>query len=291
LKIKKILLFLLSCSFLLVGCTKKEESEVKPRILVSISPYKFFLEQLAGDHFEIITIVPEGVNTHTYEPTAKSINRFDGATLWFQVGDPFEKKLGKTLFKHNPALRIYDLRNFVKLIPYHDHHMCSHHTHEKDYDLHVWLSPPLVATQCKAMAHILKNTFPDHDFQPPLASLLRELDDLDAEIHSLLKYVQHRTFLTSHPSFAYFCKEYELEQISIEVEGKEPLPKELDKIIKLAESKEVKVALLEPQFSAKGMRIIAKKMHIPARMVDPYSADYIKSMKRIAKVIKNPENP
>jgi zinc transport system substrate-binding protein len=41
--------------------------------------------------------------------------------------------------------------------------------------------------------------------------------------------------LVSHPAFGYFCKDYDLEQISIEVEGKEPRPKDVSEeyLIKL----------------------------------------------------------
>ena len=78
-----------------------------------------------------------------------------------------------------------------------------------------------------------------------------------------------RAILVSHPAFAYFCQDYALVQLSVEVEGKDPLPKDVTEILQKAKNYNIQSVLLEPQYSNKGAELIAQSMHLPTHMVDP----------------------
>ena len=153
------------------------------------------------------------------------------------------------------------------------------------------MSPKDTQTQAREMAALLQKTFPDQKdaIEKNLQSLLTDLQALDAQIHTLLDSVQHRVFLVSHPAFGYFCRDYDCEQLSIEYEGKDPRPKHIEQIIGQAISKKTEIAIALPQYNNKGAQLIAEKLHIPVRMIDPYSPYYFDTMLSIAELIANPQ--
>ena len=78
----------------------------------------------------------------------------------------------------------------------------------------------------------------------------------------------------SHPAFGYFCRDFELEQISIEVEGKEPRPQDISSVLERAAKASVRLVLIQEQYNNKGALAIASNMDIPTFCTDPYSSNY-----------------
>jgi zinc transport system substrate-binding protein len=200
---------------LVAACAKKTPVEArKPLLLVSLAPYQTLVQTIAGNEFEVQTIVPNGADPHHYEPTAQQLIQASQGKIWFRIGESFEAKL-LPLLKN---ARLVDLRDTLPLIE----GQCKHHQ-----DRHLWLSPKLLAIQAEHVTAALSATFPERQekFEERLAILIRDLKTLDLEIESQLSSAKVRTFLVSHPAFAYFCRDYDCSQLSIEHEGKEPRPK------------------------------------------------------------------
>lgn len=88
-----------------------------------------------------------------------------------------------------------------------------------------------------------------------------------------------------HPSWGYFAKAYNLQQIAVEVEGKEPKPKELIDLLKEAKEEKVKAIFTQPEFSDTTARVIAKELQIPVVKVSPLAADWSENLIKMAKSI------
>ena len=88
-----------------------------------------------------------------------------------------------------------------------------------------------------------------------------------------------------HPSWGYFAKAYGLRQIAVEIEGKEPKPKELIHLLKEAREAQVKAIFIQPEFSDNAAKIIAKELEIPVIKVTPLAADWSENLLMIAKAI------
>ncbi len=272
------------------GCEKSPQNgDRKPLVLVSIAPYKYFIQKIAGDQFDVMSIVPEGVDSHTYEPSPKEISKMQDALIWFQMGETFERKLSRTLELHNKNIDIQNLNELVELI---SGSSGDHLGHHHDFDIHTWLNPSIVGEQSEVIAQAFANHFPGKtsEYRKNFHALLDELSNLDLEIRSILKPLKYRTFLTSHPSFGYFCQEYSLKQLSIESEGKDPLPRDLMETVKLAKETKVKVVLLQPQFSSKGALKVAGELKLPTKIVDPYSVEYQKNLLRLTRILRDPKS-
>ena len=285
---KKI--FILFACALTFGCGKSGNvpEGKKPLILVSIAPYKFLVERVAGTEFEVQTVVPPGANPHAFEPTSHQVKQMGRGLVWFRIGEPFEEKVLPVLKSRN-GIAIQDLRDGIELIEEGNAMGCSHCCMDH-FDRHIWLSPKLAASQAKIIERALAEKFPEQRelFAQNLERLEGELDLLDEEIAAILEPVKERVILVSHPAFGYFCEDYAFSQLSVEYEGKDPRPKHLEEVLKQAGEKRAEIALALPQYNNKGAQLIAERLHVPVHLIDPYSPEYFETMRKLAHLIASP---
>lgn len=289
-----ILKYLLFLFYLcpLYGESKGPKEAQSHRVMVSVAPYKYFLEQIAGDTIQIQLLVPPGASFHTYEPTPRQILEGGKSDIWFRIGENFENRAVEAIKSHYPKMWIIDLRDKVDLILIgpHDHHHCCHH---EGADLHIWLSPKMVERQVKEMAEVLSKAYPENRalYQKNVDQLLNKLQAVDKEIRQILHPLKNRTFMVSHPAYAYFARDYHLHQLPIEFEGKDPSPRQLTTVLDQARKENVKVIFVQNQYSKKGATLIAKEIGAQLMTLDPYSetTDYFSNMRDIATSIASQE--
>ncbi len=255
-------------------------------VLVSVAPHKFFVEKIADGTVTVGLMVPAGASAHTFEPTPKQMIAASKADLWFCVGESFEARAVKSLTTHNSNMKTVDLRQNVDMItadPLIGSCCCCHSSNNQD--LHIWLSARQAKIQATTIANTLSQRYPENTarYQRALASFLQELDTLDAEIAAILKPLKQRMVMVSHPAYAYFCRDYALTQLSIEIEGKDPTPQQLNTILNKARAAPIKKIYIQVQYNSKGARLFAKELNAQIVMLDPYAEDYIISMREIAR--------
>lgn len=281
-----LLFFAISGFCLVSGMESKKE---KPTVLVSVAPDKFFVEKVAGDTVIVNLMVPAGSSSHTFEPTPKQMLSASHADLWFQIGEGFEPRASQALKRFKPDLKLIDLRQGLNLIVCHEgdegYCKCCHGVHDSAVDPHFWLSAREAKIQAVTIADALSERYPEHAelYKKRLAAFHQELDALDREISAILKPLKKRVIMVSHPAYAYFCRDYQLKQLSIEFEGKDPTPSQLTKILKQAKEYKIRTIYIQMQYNNKGARLIAKEIG-DARVVtlDPYAENYFASMREIA---------
>jgi zinc transport system substrate-binding protein len=270
--------FLLLVLLALVGCSSTSQ---KPLVVVTIPPYADLTRQIVGDFAEVQVFVPPGANPHIYEPTPRQVAAFAKATLWLRYGDPIEEKVLPFLREHN--VKDVDLSEGFFLIS--SHHCC--HQHKEGQDHHLWLDPAIASEQVKKITTALIECWPGERqrFEANCENLSSRLKKLENELSSQLSSLKGTHLLLSHPALGYYCLKYALFQLSVESEGKEPLPQQVAHLVKEAGAKQVKVVLLEPQYSTKGAALIADKLKIPTATIDPYGDDYFQMLHLITDTI------
>lgn len=255
------LLFIFFCLF---GC---ETSKPKPIVLVNISPYAYFVQKIAGSTVDIKIIVEANRDPHNFEPSPKQVDLIRSADIWFCLGEGFEDKIIAVLKELKPGVEILNLNA------------------TSTEDKHVWLSPILAKSQAKVIADFLIKKYPQNSsfYAKNLKTFLSELSMVDSDLKRLLKPIKKGLIVVSHPAFFYFCRDYNLVQVSIEQNGKEPTAKELLKVMNIVKEKGVKMLFLEPQHSSKEALLIAKELHLDTKVIDPYAFDYLENLKAIGK--------
>jgi zinc transport system substrate-binding protein len=252
-------------------------------VLVSLPPYGYVVERIAGPTLTVKNILPLGANLHDFEPTAKDLTTLLQVDLWFSVGEIFEEKIRQALSNTKNSFIEFDLSKDLELLPIPG----QKNQKNTQKDKHLWLSPKMLQIQTIIIAEALMQFYPEHKalYQKNLKTLLDDLAQLDTEISSLLSPYKDKAILVSHPAYTYFCEEYSLEQISVEYEGKELSAKKLGEIWNLSREKNIKLVLLQNYHNNKGAAFIAQKLDLNTHMLDPFGSDYILFMQTLAQLI------
>lgn len=283
-QVQKMLLRLFISFFCIIPIVSYSEL---PLVLVSIPPYLYFVKKIAGDTISAESLIPPGENPHLYEPTPKQVQLQKQAVLWLKLGEKADQKAQRVFQEmKNPPL-IIDLTENLELLSYKTKGDCCSHVDTKD--LHIWLSPKMMQIQAKKITQSLIQLFPNHIelYQSNLNKLLKELEQVDQELATMLKIKQGKAILTSHPAFAYFCRDYQLEQLSLEEEGKDCLPQCISELLHRIKTLEIDGIIIESRHGSKAARLLAQNLGIPTYFIDPYSENYIVNLKQIAEVVKN----
>ncbi len=281
----KIVLFIL-CFMFAAGCHKTSlPQEKKPTVLVSLAPYAYVVKKLAPQLVEVETLVPTGANPHLYEAPLKKVEQHKKAALWIYLGENFDKKMLQSFKENGSEIQTIDVAQGIELLE--EEGSCSAHCHHDSKDLHLWMSPSIVKVQAEKIAQGLIKILPDHKqlIEENLTAFILELDLLDKTLADLLAPKKGSSILVSHPAFAYFCKEYGLHQLSIETEGKEPKPQDIDHLLFHAREGNIETIITEPQHSNKGAEAMAEALGISTQMIDPYTEDYTDNLLNLAKLI------
>ena len=261
------------------------------QLTVNILPQKYFVQKIVKDKFDINVMVKPGSSPHNFEPKPSQMKLLDESKAYFLIGDPSEKAW-LDRFKQNTknTLFVDTTIGIEKIEMQPDEHEHEHHDHDHSgLDPHIWLDPVLVKIQAKNIYEaMIKIDAQNSDFyKTNYEEFIKELDALDEQIKKLLTPYEKKSFMVFHPSWGYFAKRYNLEQISIEVEGKEPKPNELVELIEEAKKHKIKVIFVAPQFSQKSAQTISKSIGANVIAIDPLTDNWNENLLKVAKEIVN----
>ena len=277
----------------------------KPTITVSIVPQTYFIEKIAGDTLNVNVMVGPGANPATYEPKPKQMIALEKSDAYFAIGVPFEATWLVKFRAANPKLSIIDTaEGITKLMLEKHHHEDEKHTthkHEehKDHheegaipDPHIWLDPLHVKTISTNITKTLSTLYPQNKalYEANLDAFSKELDALHVNIQNKLASLAKKKFMVYHPSWGYLASRYGLEQEAIEIEGKEPKPSTLIKLINEAKEEDIHLLIVAPQFSQKSAKVIAEAINGKVVSVDHLSKNWkeelLKTVDIFAKILK-----
>ena len=267
-------------------------------VVVSILPMASFAERVGGEHVEVETLVPPGESPATYEPTPRQMARLAAARLYFCAGLPFEEAVTRKVEASFPDVEVVDTRQGIDLAPMaaeadghagHERGDEPHHHAPGELDPHVWLDPTLAAQQAKTMAEALGRIDPGQraDYGRNLEALRADLEAVDAEVRRALAPVKGRKLFVFHPAYGYFARRYGLEQVAVEIEGKEPGARQLARLIEEARAAGARVIFVQPQFSTATARSVARAIGGAVVPLDPLARDYVANLRRMASAVRD----
>ena len=89
-----------------------------------------------------------------------------------------------------------------------------------------------------------------------------------------------------HPAWGYLARTYGVEQVPVEVEGKEPKPEQLKTLIEESRKQGIRVIFVQPQFSTKSAEILAKAIGGEVVFADNLREDWEKNLRGQAEKFK-----
>ncbi|MDE6623328.1 MAG: zinc ABC transporter substrate-binding protein [Alistipes sp.] len=283
-KISNIIPFVLMALCLSAACTPRNEQTDDQTIYVSILPLRELVQGIVGDDFPVEVLVPAGASPETFEPTARQYIGLNRARLIFNVGlIDFETTL---LSKIEEQEKIVDLSRGIELIAGSCSH-CSHgHVHAHGVDPHVWTSPRALQRMAENAYEAIHRICPDSTkYTENHLRLQERLAELDRQTGERIAASGVAYFLIYHPALTYYARDYGLQQIAIEEDGKEPSAHRIARLIAQARRDGVQRLFYQSQFPASSVEVIASDIGAEAIRIDPLREDIIAGIEEITHLI------
>ena len=274
----------------LSACKPSAQSEQKPTITVTLEPLRYFTEAIAGDQYQVVSMVPKGSSPETYDPTPQQLVALNKSQAYFRIGHiGFEQTWMDRLASNSPQLKFFDTSEGINLIRTAGHQHGDHY-HAGGVEPHVWNSANNAIILAENIYQALCELDASHQsyYKERLDTLKQAIQQTDQTIRELLQKAD-RSFLIYHPALSYFARDYGLKQISIEEEGKEPSPAQLKTLIETCRKENIHVIFVQQEFDIRNAQLIADELGVTIIPINPLSYDWSTEMINVAKALTNKE--
>ena len=198
----------------------------KLKIVTTIFPEYDWVRQIAGDKvsdMDIAMLLDNGVDLHSYQPTADDIMKISDCDLFIYVGGESDEwvndALKEAVNKDMQVINLLDvlgeqvkIEELVEGMQDTEHEEEEEHE-EKEYDEHVWLSLKNAETLCDAIAEALGNADPDNKavYDTNKAAYIDQLVSLDNQYREVADQASVKTLLFGDRfPFRYLVDDYGL---------------------------------------------------------------------------------
>lgn len=267
---------------LLLGCSSRGEESSKKTIYVTITPLRALVEEITGGDYVVQTLVPKGASPETFEPTMKHLMALNDAEQVFSVGlINFEQGLVSSV---KESERLVNLSDGIELIA----GSCTHcnHAHAHGIDPHIWTSPRALKRVVENIGLAMERVAPDSTkYRDNVDKLTHKLNALDSLCSCNIASNGVDAIMIYHPAFTYYARDYGIEQISVEQDGKEPSPRQLTSLVEKARQHNISKVLIQPQYSKDKLRALATECGAEIVEVDPLSEDIMAEIERVTTII------
>ncbi|MGI6478331.1 MAG: metal ABC transporter solute-binding protein, Zn/Mn family [Salinivirgaceae bacterium] len=288
--------FAIALSLMLLASCNNNQKTDKPIVTVSLLAQKYWVERLALGFVEVNPMLVAGSDHSTYEPAPEQMRKISKSDIYFKIGHiDFEYAWIPKFINSNPKMRVVDLSEKLNLTLA-DSFCCKHslnnenhgHKHTSRIDPHIWLNPPMVKEMVMIMADELCKLVPASadSIRKNEELFLKEIDSLDNYITKKLSGFQNRKFLLFHPALTWYAQQYNLQQIVIEIDGKEPSPSKMKDIIDEIKKENIKVILIQNEFPFERASVIAKETNAEIAQIKPLDYDWLSIMYEITNIIE-----
>lgn len=248
-------------------------------ITVTIEPLRYFAECIAGDRFDVETMVPQGGNPETYEPSARQMMNLSHSVLYVKVGSiGFERTWMKKLEQNAPHAIIVDSSDGISMMK----------TENGIPDPHTWMSTAnsLIIAENIYRALVKIDKKDSIYFKKNLENLIDSINHVDSEIRHLVRNAKTRSFLIYHPILTYYARDFGLTQIPLEEESREPSARQMHNIISRAKNERVKVFFVQKEFANRNINAVTESTGADTAEIDPLGYDWQNEMIKVARCLK-----
>lgn len=272
------MIFMVMLCGMCAGCINQypEEGE-RIQVVVTIPPLAEFVERVGGSAVQVTVMVPPGADPHTYEPTPGQLEEVSHAMVYVKVGSGIEFELAwmDNLLDMNKFMLVVDCSQGIQLIP-------SGEPDSLSYDPHIWLSPRNAQIMVQTICEALISLDPENEgyYKENKEAYITELITLDEELKRIFSGSAGKKIMVIHPAWTYFCRDYGIQQIPIEREGKEPTPRGIAEVIEQAHLYGITVIVASPEFNTESAEVIAREIGGRVILVSPLEKSYTQMLYR-----------
>lgn len=230
-KITALLLALFMLVGVLAGCGKQNDTNQtdKLSIVTTIFPEYDWVREILGDkadNAEITMLLDNGVDLHSYQPTADDIVKISDCDLFIYVGGESDEWVEDAL--RNAANGNMKVINLLEVLgdsvkteeivegmqeEEHEHEDAEEHEHEEEVDEHVWLSLKNAKMLVRVISKALQELDPNNKdiYAANADAYVKKLSALDAEYQTAVDAASNKTILFGDRfPFRYLVDDYGL---------------------------------------------------------------------------------
>ena len=321
-------------SFIICSSFNLFASETKG-VVTTIQPINSLVSAVIGNTGKTISLIPAEISPHEYKLKPSDTKKLQNANIIFFVSDHLESSVTKVFENLPKNIKIINLMEDtgIKHLAIrdneawerHDHHHGhgdhddhdkhakkhddhdhdkhakkhdDHNDHEKEDDVHIWLSPDNAVKIIKKINKELSLFFPENakTYDQNANQMIKKINQLKVELKNELSGIKDKPYVVFHDAYQYFETSFGLNAVgSVALEGDiASSPKQIsfikDKIVKLKAS----CVFQEPQFDSKLVKIVVEGTNAQIGTLDPLGVNiksrenfYLQLLKNMAKSLKD----
>lgn len=221
---KYILVLMVSILLMLVlvGTLSCQPSSSSPKksIVVTYSILGSIVKELVGDKATVTVSIPNGLDPHEWEPSAKDIEAINKADLVVENGLGLEGGMEKTLqAARDSGVKFFTASDYITV-----RHVGSGEgipSGDPDQvigaaDPHLWMDPVAMKSVVEGLASELVKDL-NLDVSSQALDLENRLDSLDKEVADTVAAIpqENRNLVTGHESMGYFAQRYGFKLVGV----------------------------------------------------------------------------
>ena len=232
-----VLFFLISVA----GCGRKQEkksaAETKINVVTTVAPITSIVENVAGDKADVAGIIPEGINSHTFEPIPSDSKLLNSADLIIFNGLDLEtptQKLAQANLKQGAVTYSLGDKTIKETDYIYDFSFPKERGHPNP---HLWLNPEYAMRYAILVRDELARVDPKNKdtYDQNAAQFTKKIEALDQAIKAAIQTIppNNRRLLTYHDSWPYFARRYGFQIIGAAQPSDfaDPSPREVMRLI------------------------------------------------------------
>ena len=256
---------ILGMIFALLACGGGETDEGKLKVVTTVSPITSIVENIGGDRIQLEGVVPEGVNSHIFEPQPSLAKLLSDADLIIANG----------LFLEEPTIELAEAnkKDETPILLLGDNAISpdqwqfdfSFPESEGNPNPHLWPDPNQGLKYAELAQRQLAQLDPDNAeyYEKNLAAFRERIETMDAAIREAVATIppENRKLVTYHDSWAYFALTYGMEVIGAvqPSDFAEPSAREMAELIDQIKELDLPAIFGSEEFSSKVLETIAQE--------------------------------
>lgn len=251
-----------------VFANSSAQAETKLKVVTTVAPITNIVYNVGGNKIALHGIIPEGMDSHTFEPAPSDIKYIAEADLIIFNGlnleTPAEKLAKSRAKKGSKILKLGD-NTITKKEWVYDF---SFPEDKGDPNPHLWLNAAYAMKYAELVKDKLIEMSPENReyYKKNADRFIKRLVQLDKAIFTAVKTIpeKNRKLLTYHDSWAYFAKRYGMKVIGAiqPSDFAEPSPREISGIIDQLKKENVPAIFGSEVFPSKIEKQIAREVKI-----------------------------
>lgn len=243
------------------GQTSAAETD-KLQVSVTFNAMQELVTAVGGDKVEVSTIIPDGTEPHDFEPKAQDLKKLSTAQVFVYNGFGMENWVPDAIAAANNKnlITVEATKNITPITNTDAEEVAEH----GQYDPHAWLSLKNAEVEVKNICEALVQADPENKeyFETNCTDYTAQLEKLYETYKEKFATVSKKSFVTGHAAFAYLCRDFGLQQNSVEdvfAEG-EPSAQQLAKLVQYCKDNQVKTIFAEEMASPEVSQTLANEV-------------------------------